>query len=135
MQNKAQVGGVLNIISGVFGVIGALALLAMIVFFGYIFSLPEVSADLTDTAPLAIIQVFYGIAAFVLLVLGIIGIVGGVYAMKKRAWGLALAGAICGILTFLPLGIIATIFIAQAQKEFSTSASPVVAETTEAHLP
>jgi len=49
--------------------------------------------------------------------LGIIALVGGVYAIKRKMWGLALAGAICSLLAF-PLGIPAIILIARSRGEF-----------------
>ena len=120
MQNKSQVGGVLTIISGVFGLIEFLGMIGMTIFLSYIFTSPTFNVRPGSHESLRMVQLVYGIMAFVLLVLGVVAIVGGIYAMKKRLWGMALAGAICGILTFLPLGIIATVFIAQAQKEFSS---------------
>ncbi len=129
MQNKSQVGGVLTIISGAFGIIGFLGMIALILFFNYIFTSSTFGIGSQDREPFRIMLLVYGIAGFVLLILGSISIVGGIYATKKRLWGLALAGAICGIITFFPTGIIATVFIAQAQKEFSLP-NPVNAGAT-----
>jgi hypothetical protein len=47
-----------------------------------------------------IIATFFGIAwtgAFGVpsIILGIIAIIGGIYALRRRVWGLALAGSIC----------------------------------------
>lgn len=121
MQNKSQVGGILAIVSGALGVIGSLFMIAMIIFIRYMFTSPEFGVGTEGGEVFMIIFLVYGIGGFVLLILGATGIVGGIYAMKKRLWGLALAGAICGIITFLPTGVIATVFIAQAQKEFSST--------------
>ena len=55
----------------------------------------------------------------VLLILGVIAIVGGASAMKRKSWGLALAGSICAL--FNPvgvLGILAIIFVAIGKSEF-----------------
>jgi hypothetical protein len=40
-----------------------------------------------------------------LIVLGLISLIGDVYALNRRAWGMALAGAICALAPpiFLPL--------------------------------
>jgi hypothetical protein len=121
MQNKSQVGGILAIISGALGVIGSLVMITMIIFMRCIFTSPEFGVGPEGDEVFTIIFLVYGIIGFVLLILGVTGIVGGIYAMKRRLWGLALAGAICGIITFLPTGVIGTVFIAQAQKEFSSS--------------
>jgi hypothetical protein len=52
------------------------------------------------------------------IVLGIVAIVGGTYALRRRVWGLALAGAICALLTSSVLGIVAIIFVALGKNEF-----------------
>jgi hypothetical protein len=55
-----------------------------------------------------------------LLVLGIIAIVGGVSALRRKSFGLSLAGAICAVPTFILgiLGILAVIFVALSKREF-----------------
>lgn len=52
-----------------------------------------------------------------LLALGIVAIVGGVAAMKRKHYGLSLAGAICA-LPLAPLGVPAVIFIVLRKSEF-----------------
>ena len=63
----------------------------------------------------------FGLIGAPLIVLGIIAIIGGVFALRKRIWGLALAGAICS-LCFPPyswfLAIPAIVFIALSKQEF-----------------
>jgi hypothetical protein len=73
-----------------------------------------------------------------LLVLGVVGIAGGVWAIRRRVFGLSLAGAICALpsvifavplgwaigvginaaLTSLILGILAIVFVALGKREF-----------------
>ncbi len=58
-----------------------------------------------------------------LLVLGIIAIVGGVSALRRKSFGLSLAGAICALPSYCPLpsyilGILAIIFVALGKREF-----------------
>jgi hypothetical protein len=60
-----------------------------------------------------------------LIILSIVAIVGGVFAIRKRVWGLALAGAICGFIVGLPfiapailLGIPAIVFTALGKGQF-----------------
>jgi len=50
---------------------------------------------------------------------GIVALVGGVFALKRRAWGMALAGAICSM-SFL-LGIPALVFLAMSKDEFKVT--------------
>lgn len=55
-----------------------------------------------------------------LLLIGIVAIIGGVFALNRRVWGLALAGGICAL--FPPhvalLGILAIVFVALSKSEF-----------------
>ena len=64
--------------------------------------------------------------------LGIIAIAGGISALRRKAWRLALTGAACavypphpwGYLIWTPaLGILAVIFVALSRNEFSSSVS------------
>jgi len=52
-----------------------------------------------------------------LLVLGIIAIVGGVSALRRKSFGLSLAGAICALPSYI-FGILAVIFVALGKREF-----------------
>jgi hypothetical protein len=52
-----------------------------------------------------------------LLLLGILAVVGGVSAIRRKRFGLSLAGAICALISGL-LGILAVIFVALGKREF-----------------
>ncbi|MGB3479983.1 MAG: hypothetical protein WBB67_12595, partial [bacterium] len=52
-----------------------------------------------------------------ILVLGIIAIVGGISAIRRKSFGLSLAGAICALPSNI-LGILAIIFVSLSKKEF-----------------
>lgn len=49
--------------------------------------------------------------------LGVVAIFGGIFAISRRLWRLALAGAICSLVVF-PLGIPAIILISMSRREF-----------------
>jgi len=53
----------------------------------------------------------------VILVFGIIALVGGINAIKRRRWGLALAGSILSLPGIL--GVLAIIFVSMGKKEFA----------------
>jgi hypothetical protein len=66
------------------------------------------------------------------IALGLIAIGGGIFAIRRKLWALALAGAICAIvpahpwgdLTWTPvLGILAALLVVGSKNEFSTAAS------------
>lgn len=52
------------------------------------------------------------------LIIGIVALIGGIYALKRKAWGLALAGSICAIFGPWILGIPAIIFVIMGKNEF-----------------
>jgi hypothetical protein len=61
------------------------------------------------------------------IILGLIAIAGGIFAIRRKVWGLALTGAICaivpphpwGYLIWTPvLGILAIAFVALSKSEF-----------------
>ena len=53
-----------------------------------------------------------------LLVIGILAIVGGVYALRLKAWGLALAGSIAAVITGPVIGLLALIFTVLGREDF-----------------
>jgi hypothetical protein len=54
-----------------------------------------------------------------LIVFGIIALVGGIYALRREVWGLALAGSICALIgPWFVLGILAIIFVSLGKREF-----------------
>jgi hypothetical protein len=98
---KPTVGGILAIIGGAIGTISGLVI-ATVGSIGWFFGVPWVSAI---GAPL--------------IILGIIAIVGGTYALRRRIWGLALAGSICALIgPWGLLSLLAIIFVSLGKGEF-----------------
>ena len=114
-------GGVLSIIGGAFQVIGGGIGTALVVsafigrclrpFQGVPFLPGEWSERVIFVGPILLGIVVIG------LVLGIVAIVGGVSAVRRKSFGLSLAGAICALPSAI-LGILAIIFVALSKKEF-----------------
>ena len=99
---KPTVAGVLAIIAG-----------ALQVIFGMVFAIGVgVGAGMIGMGWLS--------AIFIpLIIFGIIAIVGGIYALKRNIWGLALAGSICALIgPWFILGLLAIIFVALGKGEF-----------------
>ena len=112
-------GGVLSIISGALEVIGGVVIMLLTVGVRILAKLA-----LTPWQPgdwwgpiLPIIPFWLIIIGVPILALGIVAIVGGVSALRRRSFGLSLAGAICA-LPSIPLGILAVIFVAVSKREF-----------------
>jgi hypothetical protein len=111
---KAIAGGVLSIIGGflhLFGWLAVAIILNKLIGSGY----------LGEDAP-SISSTTVWILILPILLLAIIAIIGGICALKKRFWGLALAGSICAI--FSPatwmVGVTATVFISISKHEFTS---------------
>lgn len=109
MENKTWKPTTAGILSIIAGVIQTISGIVVAVVGGTIAGLPTVP----------IMSQIFGIIAIPIIILGIVAIVGGIYALKRKVWGLALAGCICSL--FCPgfiLGILAIIFVAMGKGEF-----------------
>jgi len=89
-----KAAGILSIIGGILGIVAGTIATAITSMFG----MEEMTAGL--------------------IALGIIALVGGIVTLKRRVWGLSLAGAICAIFPVVPLGILAIIFVSKGKDEF-----------------
>jgi hypothetical protein len=102
---RPTTAGILTIVAGVLNLIVGIIV---------------VSIGAAVVAPLCGLWGFTAVGAPI-IVLGIISIVGGIFALRRRVWGMALAGAICAL--FPPpiavLGILAIVFVALSQEEFA----------------
>ena len=100
---KPTTGGILAIIAGALQVI-----------------LGIVAATAAGIAGSVVGMGWVGAIGAPMIVFGIIALIGGVYATKRRIWGLALAGAICALIgPWFILGILAVIFIVMGKSEFA----------------
>jgi hypothetical protein len=128
MTHHAKTGGILTIISGVFCIffimLGALYALMPRLLFGSIAN-SDPSLGGQQNLPPGFLLIFtsigVGISVFFMLV-GALAITGGIFALKRKTWALAIAGAIAGSILFFPLGITATILLSLGKSEFSAVA-------------
>ena len=129
MQNHAKTGGILSIVAGAFGVLSLvffIGIAAVMMFMpGEFGSGFYYDGSMGPRAMFTIMAVIYIIMGIFYALVGALAIVGGVFALKKKYWGWALAGAIGGTMVFLPCGIPAIIFIAMSKPEFQNAAPPV----------
>ena len=106
-------GGILAITAGAVGLLIAI---------GYSLQLASSSYLWDDHLQQAIL---WAIAFFALGALAALAVMGGILALRREQYRLALAGTACGILCppFL-FGILATAFISVSRSEFKKRASP-----------
>jgi len=107
---RPTTAGILNIVAGVIGLIvgivlaaihGAMSSMAWMFGFGAMGTAPFIAG------------------ATIAIIFGIVAILGGVYSLRRKIWGLALAGSILAFFLVFFLGIPSIIFVAQAKKEFT----------------
>ena len=119
-------GGILSIVGGAFEVIGGGIVTAFVmsrIIWSWLLALSFMplpsgnSSEIVETAVVGLSPSWLTILIMSPLVLGIIAIVGGVLALRRKSFGLSLAGAICA-LPSAPLGILAVIFVAMGKREF-----------------
>jgi hypothetical protein len=96
------VAGILDIIVGCLGLFGVLGLMVAIAF---VSDEPDTLAILVPVAVLLALK-------------SILALVGGMYALQRRNWVMALVGAIAAALPFSLLGIIALILTALSRDQF-----------------
>ena len=117
---KPMVAGILNIVGGALRILGSIAVLIGIMFFIPVATsvgpgpVPEMERWLIP----GVLETILIIATVFLLIVGIIPIIGGIYALQRKKWGLALAGSIVAIFGSSVMGILATIFTAMSKDEF-----------------
>jgi hypothetical protein len=104
---KGTAGGVLLLLGGIFGLIGGLSILALPAMCGGIGYMPF------DLAALGVA------VGLICTILPVITLVGGIMALKRRMWGLALVGGILGLFsTGFIFSLIGLILVAMSKNEF-----------------
>jgi len=112
-------GGILSIIVGACEVIGGGVMVALVCLrlplrlwlFQYLTRFGSICS-------IAGVPIWSIIVGGLLFVLGIIAIVGGISAIRRKSFGLSLAGAICALIPLNLLGLLAVIFVSLGRREF-----------------
>jgi hypothetical protein len=113
------VAGILSIIAGGLSLLGtAIIGLGVSLFFssGYYYGF--------DTRGIPSLTALWVAVFLPYFIISAIAIAGGVFALRRKLWGLALAGAICALFTgwAWALGIAAIVLVALSKHEFDHSA-------------
>lgn len=119
---KPVAGGIINIVAGVLNILGFIGVIIGIIVFGYFMvSSAWGPGPVPEFGPWMVpgfVETILWIVAVFLLVTGVLPIVGGIYALQRKKWGLALAGSIVAIFGSTLLGIAATVLVVLAKDEF-----------------
>jgi hypothetical protein len=108
-ENKTwmpMVAGILDIIAGCWGLMLAL----MFIFIGAMMRF-------APRVPPYLFPIFTALS-LPIAIAGILAIVGGIYALRRKIWGLALAGSIAAFFPSWILGLPAIVFTALSKNEF-----------------
>jgi hypothetical protein len=99
---KGTTAGILTIIGGICGIAigGVLATVG--------------SAFLSGVPGL---EIMAGIGGGIIAI-GVIALIAGIFTLRRKSWGFALAGAILALFPIIPLGVLSIIFVSMAKKEF-----------------
>ena len=113
-ENKTwmpMVAGILDI------VVGCLGLLVSLVFV-FIGAVARYIPDLSTEPGMQYLFPIFAVLGLPFAILGILAIVGGIFALRRKIWGLALAGSIAAFFPCWILGLPAIVFTALSKKEF-----------------
>ena len=110
-----KVAGILDIVAGAFGLF-IIAIWALW-FTAFSFLSRMNTAEFHDF-PASFMAIFMIPFAVFMSAAGILAIIGGVYALRRKKWGLALAGSIGALFSQLALGVVAIIFTVMGKNEF-----------------
>jgi len=110
-----KVAGILDIVAGSLGVMFPFIMALWFVFFSM--AMRSDPGEFHDF-PVSFMAIFMIPFALFMLGAGILAIIGGVHALKRKKWGLALAGSIGAVFTQFVLGVVAIIFTVMGKNEF-----------------
>jgi len=120
---KPVMAGILDIVAGAIGMVGGIALATLKLLFETIDKeVLRFNPQLVQPVVIKWVENMFSTlfaVPFVLVFIGIISIIGGVYALQRRIWIFALAGAISSCIAFPFFGIPSVIITALAKDEFN----------------
>ena len=115
---KPVTAGIINITVGIFNVLGMFVVIMLIAAIGGgILAIGRI-AELIPVWLSGLVQGFMIIIALIIGILGALPLIGGIYAVQRKNWPMALTGSIVATLSLLPAGIASTVLVAMAKDEF-----------------
>jgi hypothetical protein len=117
---KPKTAGILTIIAGCLGIYAGVVLATPATALG-------IGGEVVDFVRIMVRLVVFSFApseefrivlVVVMIVIGVIALIRGIFTLRRRAWGVALAGAILALFLAIPLGVLAVIFVSGSKNEF-----------------
>lgn len=118
---KPTTAGIINIICGAWFLIGGATVLATLtsplvrVIAKYYWH----SMGYSGVPDISFVNSVASVVGVACIILGIVSVLGGVYAIRRRLWGIALTGSISTLICSILLGIPAIVFTTVAKGEFT----------------
>ena len=100
---KGTTAGILTIIGGICGI--AVGAVLATVGTAFLLGIPG-------------LELMAGIGAGIIGI-GVVALIAGIFTLRRKSWGFALAGAILALFPIIPLGVLSIIFVSMAKKEFA----------------
>ena len=116
---KPTTAGIVTIISGCYGIGMGVAAVQGAFFLNQLLGDIWIGGMPLDMGSIASVITSFGI---IFMALGVIALIGGIFALRRKVWGLALTGAILSIPLFpvgTILGILSIVFLSKSKNEFS----------------
>ncbi len=114
-------GGILSIIVGICQIITGGLIISVTTFMTGLWNLDiPFFPRLGEMLPVETAATTLLIVGIVVVALGILAIIGGISALKRSSFGMALTGAICAFVTVNLPGLLALIFVSLGSGEFET---------------
>lgn len=110
---KPTVAGILEIVAGALQLVTGVA---VVLFAGLLAG--GMSFEGVPGALLVVPLPLIGGVGLPLLLLGVVSIIGGISAVQRKRWGLALAGGICALVYSTLLGVLSIVFVVLSRDEF-----------------
>ena len=123
-------GGILSLVAGILQINSGVGLIGCCLSWSFIEDFPLFITFLPGFWPilnqhilrlfgLGYVPIGWVITGAFFVILGIVAVVGGISAIRRKRFGLSLAGAICALLSGL-MGVLAVIFVVLGKREFGT---------------
>ncbi|MFC1910064.1 hypothetical protein ACFLXC_02075 [Chloroflexota bacterium] len=115
---RPATAGILDIIGGALNLLGFIAILVVMFFVPVATSTMEIDPMIRSFIPYGMLQIILWTVAIATLIFAIVPIIGGIYAIKRTKWGMALAGSIVLFFGSTLLGIASIVLTALSHEEF-----------------
>jgi len=104
--------------AGVLDILAAVGALCGTLFLAFAAGILGWAAEMEEAeVPLVPLQFLFGGIGLFLIVVFVVALVGGIAAIRRSSWGLALAGSIAATLTCVPFGLPALVLTVMAEDQ------------------